>query len=135
MHIFSKFRGFSLFIIPDFSWWSYSATTIFPFIFLQEKYFSLKGTIQVQRLINHENIHIQQQIELGIFGFYLLYFLEFLVRLIIFRKWKKAYYTISFEVEAYFKQSNLDYLQKRKRYFWVSYIFQSNLWNVPKKYL
>ena len=79
--------------------------TLYPFIILREEQ---KGNIV---LLNHERIHIAQQKELLIIGFYIQYVLEWLVRL--FMK-GNAYRNISFEKEAYKNQSNLDYLKTRK---------------------
>jgi hypothetical protein len=63
---------------------------------------------------NHEKIHTAQMKELGYIGFYILYFLEWLVRLFITPS--TAYRNISFEREAYDNQYNYDYLKSRKRY-------------------
>ncbi|WP_339889544.1 hypothetical protein [uncultured Flavobacterium sp.] len=85
--------------------------TIFPFIVLSYKE-DKKNLI----LINHEKIHIRQQIELLVIPFFLWYGLEFLVRLLQYRNSKEAYLNISFEREAYQNEKNLDYLKQRS--FW-----------------
>lgn len=64
-------------------------------------------------VINHERIHTAQQRELLFIGFYILYFIEWIVRYIHHRNWYKAYKNISFEKEAYSKDHNLNYLQSR----------------------
>jgi hypothetical protein len=59
--------------------------------------------------------------------FYILYFMEWLIKLIIsgFTLGKvKAYRSISHEIEAYTNEKNLDYLQNRKRFTWCKYIFK-----------
>jgi hypothetical protein len=56
-------------------------------------------------LLNHEKIHWQQQKELWYIGFYIQYFVEWIF---------KGYGGISFEVEAYANERNLDYLKTRK---------------------
>ena len=89
----------------------YVAITIFPFVFL--KYKTLRSN---KVLVNHEKIHMRQQIELLIFPFFVIYGIEFLVRLIEHKNWKLAYKNISFEREAYKNESNLDYLKNRP--FW-----------------
>ena len=48
----------------------------------------------------HEWVHTQQMKELLYIGFYLIYLIEWVVRLIKHGK-KRAYYMISFEQEAY----------------------------------
>ena len=47
-------------------------------------------------------------------GFYLAYFIEFSVGFMKFKNWDQAYKNISFELEAFQNQENLDYLQGRK---------------------
>ena len=93
------------------------AITIFPFIFL--KYQSDKIN---KVLINHERIHILQAIELLILPFYILYLTEFIVRLIQYRNFTRAYLNISFEREAYENENNLDYLKTRKFYSFLKYV-------------
>jgi len=94
----------------------YTGIAIFPFIFL--KYRSLK-TDEV--LLNHEKIHLRQQLELFIVPFYILYFLEFFVRFIGCRNWQQAYRNISFEREAYRNEKDLNYLKLRPLWNFVKY--------------
>lgn len=72
--------------------------------------------------IQHESIHSAQQKELLWIGFYILYFLEFLVKLAYFGNWFYAYRRISFEREAYEYQDSPDYLKTRKFYHWFTLI-------------
>ena len=67
-------------------------------------------------LINHEKIHLTQQLELLMIPFFVIYFLEFLIRLLQYRNWELAYRNISFEREAYANEKDLNYLKKRP--FW-----------------
>lgn len=85
--------------------------TFYPFVFLADKDDKLNEVF-----INHEKIHIRQQMELLIVPFYLWYFIEYLIRLLQFRNRKKAYYSISFEKEAYANEKDLEYLKSRS--FW-----------------
>lgn len=64
-------------------------------------------------VINHERVHTAQQRELLFIGFYILSFIEWVVRYIHHRNWHKAYKNISFEKEAYSNDHNLNYLQSR----------------------
>ncbi|MDR1763364.1 MAG: hypothetical protein LBR64_05355 [Dysgonamonadaceae bacterium] len=73
-----------------------------------------------ETLINHEKIHTAQMLELGFVFFYPLYMIEWLIRLIINRKW--AYFRISFEREAYENQDNPGYLKQRKPYSFIKYL-------------
>jgi hypothetical protein len=67
-------------------------------------------------LINHERIHLRQQLEMGLLFFYVWYVLEFVLRYCQYKNASKAYRNISFEREAYANDEKLDYLKKRK--FW-----------------
>lgn len=72
-----------------------------------------KGIRPNARLLNHERIHLRQQIELLVVPFYLLYLVEYILRLIIYRNPSKAYRNISFEREAYAHDNDLEYLAGR----------------------
>ena len=91
-----------------------SGITIFPFIILDKN--SLRND---KTFINHELIHIYQQMELFILLFIIFYYLEYLYRLLQYKNADKAYRNISFEREAYANESNYDYLKTRK---WFSFI-------------
>ena len=90
------------------------AITIWPFIIC-------KGTM-TKITLNHEKIHIKQQAELLLIGFYLLYAYYWLKAVL----WYKldnhtAYMAIPFEIEAYDNEEDLDYLKNRKWFAWWSY--------------
>ena len=75
-----------------------------------------------EQTLNHEKIHIKQQAELLLIGFYLLYAGFWLYN----RLWRRmsnqeAYMNIPFENEAYSNDSNLEYLGERKSFAWLSY--------------
>lgn len=97
----------SKYLIPK----GYRGLTLYPFVIIKN---GLDRENKV--LVNHEKIHIRQQQELLILPFFILYFLEYLVRLIQYKDKNVAYRNISFEREAYGNEDNLDYLSKRK--FW-----------------
>ena len=94
----------------------YTAITIYPFIMLKHK-----RQKDDMILINHEKIHLRQQLELLVIGFYLWYFIEFLLRIIKFKNWYRAYLNISFEREAYKNENDLNYLKSRS--FWSFFKF------------
>ncbi|WP_317127938.1 hypothetical protein [Hyunsoonleella flava] len=73
-------------------------------------------------LINHEKIHLRQQLELLIVLFYVWYIIEFLVRLMQYRQWNIAYKNISFEREAYINEHNTTYLKNRKFWGFLKYL-------------
>nr|WP_256259940.1 hypothetical protein [Winogradskyella luteola] len=95
----------------------YIGLTIFPFVFLKHK--ALKSN---KALLNHEKIHMRQQIELLIIPFFIVYSFEFLVRLIQYKEWKLAYLNISFEREAYTNEKDLNYLKSRPFFNFINYI-------------
>ena len=69
---------------------------------------------------NHETIHWQQYIETGILGFIILYYSFYFWNLIKYRDGQVAYHMIPFEKEAYDNDKNLNYLETRKRYSWLT---------------
>jgi len=78
----------------------YKAITLFPFVFY-------KGSKPSKRTINHENIHAEQQKELLIIPFFIIY---------LFEAFMKGYRRISFEREAFSNEEDYTYLTKRKRF-------------------
>ena len=76
-----------------------------------------------ERLINHERIHTAQMRELGYLPFYLIYLIEWFIRLVM---KGNAYLSISFEREAYRHENDFDYLSRRKHYAWVKYLKKKN---------
>lgn len=64
-------------------------------------------------VLNHERIHTAQMKELGYILFYIIYLLEWIVRL--FKK-GNAYRNISFEREAYKYEGDLNYLSARPKW-------------------
>lgn len=76
------------------------------------------------KMLNHELIHTAQMKELLYLPFYLLYGIEWLIRLAMYMNVKEAYRNISFEREAYDKQYNFHYIidKERKPYVFIKYI-------------
>lgn len=72
-------------------------------------------------LLNHERIHIRQQLELLILPFFILYVSEWLILLLKYRNKDIAYRNISFEKEAYDHGKDLSYLISRRPYYWIRY--------------
>ena len=88
------------------------AITIGPFVFS-------RGEMS-EEIKNHEAIHWQQYIDTGIIGFIPLYYLFYFWNLVRYRDGKTAYYMIPFEKEAYDNDKNLEYLETRKRFSWLT---------------
>lgn len=72
-------------------------------------------------LLNHERIHLRQQLELLVLPFYIWYVLEWCFRFLQLGDGYRAYRAISFEKEAYSEEGNLEYLQKRKPWAFFRY--------------
>lgn len=96
--------------------------------------------------MNHESVHSRQYVEtvllslllllpllfnglwwlwlvLSVFAFYILYVIEWFVKLLVYKFDKrKAYRNVSFEREAYNNEKDLSYLDNRKRFAWIKYI-------------
>lgn len=83
------------------------AIAIFPFVILRS------DANPDETLINHERIHLRQQLEMLIIPFYIWYLIEF---------YTKGYFNISFEKEAYQNESNLNYLKQRKLFNFTKYL-------------
>ena len=90
---------------------NFNGLTLWPFVIL--KYKDLRRD---KVLLNHEQIHLRQQLELLVIPFFIWYLLEFIVRLIVYKNRALAYRNISFEKEAYKNERNLQYLDGRS--FW-----------------
>jgi len=90
--------------------------TIFPFVFMRNQ-------IDKRDLVflNHEKIHLRQQLELLIVPFFVWYGVEFLYHFLLLKNKSKAYRAISFEKEAYEHQDDLNYLKRKKIYSFLRY--------------
>ena len=92
------------------------AVALFPFVLVN------KNKNIDQQIINHEKIHLRQQVELLIVFFYIWYGIEYLIKLIKYKNSDIAYRNISFEKEAYKNEQELKYLNKRKFFSFIKYI-------------
>ena len=93
------------------------AMNLFSVLFVRNEY---KGKLS-DKTINHEKIHTEQQKELLFVFFYILYLIEWFIKLFL---PGNAYRNISFEQEAYDYENDMNYLKTRKRYTWIKYIFK-----------
>lgn len=94
-----------------------SAITIFPFIILRKN-----ASRHDRVLINHEKIHLRQQLELFIIFFYLWYVIEYYYWFFRLRDSFQAYKSISFEREAYAMENDLNYLETRRWWSFLKFI-------------
>lgn len=91
------------------------AITIYPWIFSREA--------MSEETLNHERIHLAQQKEMFVIPFFLLYIIEWVLRL----PFGNAYKNISFEREAYANENNHSYLNDRKKYSNINYITRKKI--------
>ena len=71
--------------------------------------------------MNHELIHFEQQKELFLVGFYVLYAYDFVKGMIKYKNKDTAYFMIRFEQEAYSYQNDLGYISDREKHAWKQY--------------
>lgn len=95
----------------------YRGLTLFPFVFVK---YTLDKKNKI--FVNHERIHLRQQLEMLLIPFFIWYSIEFLVRLIQYKNTDLAYKNICFEREAYANEKNLDYLKNRSLWFFLKYV-------------
>lgn len=100
----------------------YKAITVLIWMFIRNEY---KDSIYWWEEV-HEHIHFSQERELGYILFYIIYMLEYVIKFLFLWNFKKTYYSISFEQEAYNYQYEINYLQERKHYTWLRYLFKNN---------
>lgn len=91
--------------------------TLFPFILLKKPDFKNNPV-----LINHEKIHLRQQLEMLVIFFYIWYIFEYYFHLRKLKNPYKAYRAISFEKEAYDNETDFGYLKSRKPLRFLKYL-------------
>ena len=96
---------------------NFNAMAIWPFIFLRDK--ELKND---DILLNHENIHLKQQKELLWIFFFMIYFIEFLAKIVIYKRLKLAYRNISFEREAYLYEYDFNYTRTKPYWSFINFL-------------
>ncbi|MBK7341583.1 MAG: hypothetical protein IPQ10_12640 [Saprospiraceae bacterium] len=94
------------------------AITLWPFIVVDDH-----SLINDTALINHERIHLRQQLELLIIFFYFIYGLHYLIQLLKGMDRHQAYLNICFERESYLYESDLDYLDNRRAFSFLNFIY------------
>ena len=94
----------------------FQGMALWPFVIVREK-----SLLNDEVLINHERIHLRQQLEMGIVFFFLWYVVEFVLRWIRTGNRRKAYRNISFEQEAFKYEKSLHYLKQRPIWSFLKY--------------
>lgn len=99
----------------------FTAMTFWPFVIVRADR-KEKFTVITER---HETIHAQQQLETLWILFFVIYGLEFVIKLPICEfDTDRAYRSISFEQEAYDMQMVVGYCSIRSHYAWLKYLFK-----------
>ncbi|MCS6991736.1 MAG: hypothetical protein NZL95_07730 [Chitinophagales bacterium] len=93
---------------------------LYPFVIYQNKTYASDA-----RMVNHERIHLRQQLELLIVPFYLLYICNYLINRIRFGNHELAYREIIFEREAYACDHDLTYLKRRRFFAFLRFLRRS----------
>lgn len=98
----------------------YTGITLWPFVVLRD---NLKetGARQFAVLVNHERIHIKQQLETLVLFFYVLYLFFYIKGRIQGLSHQQAYMAIPFEKESYMHEKDITYLKHRKLFGWYKY--------------
>ena len=105
-------------LVKHFFYKNYVGLSLWPFIILKHD-----GLKEDNVLINHERIHLKQQMELLIIPFYIIYVLEWLVRSLFYLSFYRGYQNISFEREAYANEHNLKYPIERRFFSFIKYLW------------
>jgi len=123
------------------------AMAAWPFIFVRKDWIEkddwMEVSVRYDTMLNHEKIHLEQQVEVSVFGlviaisfslifgfnwwfilfpillYYLMYGIDYLLGVVSGEK--EPYRNICFEREAYSNESNLNYLHNRKYFSWIKY--------------
>ena len=103
----------SKYLVPK----GYRGMTIFPFVIVR-----IETDANDTVLILHERIHIRQQVELLVIGFFVWYGIEYAIRLIRYQSHQNAYRGIGFEREAYANEKSPGWLKSRPFWNFIKYL-------------
>ena len=106
-----------LIVCPRWLRKNFNGMALWPFVLVRYPHL-MKNKL----FVNHERIHLRQQLELLLIFFFIWYLLEFLIRWIQIGDKHMAYHNISFEREAYFNENDPSYLKNRKFWSFLKYI-------------
>lgn len=106
-------------LITGGPWWKlipshYQGMALFPFVLVRSPNPS-------DRLLRHERIHLQQQLELAVLPFYLWYLVEYFWFRLQGYSHQRAYRKIRFEREAFACDDDPGYLHHRSLWAFMSF--------------
>lgn len=93
---------------------------VWPFILVKEQAYTQKGNST--HTLRHERIHIRQQLECLLVGFFALYAVQLLVGLLRYGSLSDAYHAVCFEMEAYDNENKGSYLRRRRPFAFLQYL-------------
>lgn len=96
---------------------NFNGIALWPFVIAKHSYL-----LEDKVFVNHERIHLRQQLELFLVFFFLWYGVEFLLRWIKLGNRYLAYRNISFEREAYDREDDFLYLERRRLWSFLNYL-------------
>ena len=102
-------------IILHVPWLHANGMALFPFILVK----NAKPSVT---LINHERIHLTQQLEMLVLPFYVWYLTEYIWHKLRYKDSYYAYRKICFEQEAFTHDQDLAYLQHRSFGAWFKFL-------------
>jgi hypothetical protein len=105
----------SKYLIPK----GFIGLSVFPFVILRDK-----ENRDDKVILNHEKIHIKQQLELLIIPFFIWYFADYFFKLMKYKDKNVAYRNIIFEREAYENEKDLNYMKSRPFWQFLKYFKQ-----------
>lgn len=94
----------------------YKAINLFGVLFVRQ------DAVIDEITLNHEAIHTAQMKELLYIFFYIIYIVDWLIGLMAYVSFSKAYRDICFEKEAYQNEGNINYLKSRKPFAFIKYL-------------
>lgn len=97
----------------------FHAITLFPVVLYRDEELS-------EAEVRHETVHLWQQAALLLVGFYVLYFVFWLIGLLRYRNSDRAYREIPFERSAYILESKSDVNPIRQSYHWITCIIRNS---------
>jgi hypothetical protein len=89
---------------------------LFPFILIKNR-----RDLTNARLLNHERIHIRQQLELLVIPFYVWYLINYAWNRLKGQDHFTAYWNICFEREAFANENDFGYLKRRRLWAFLRY--------------
>jgi hypothetical protein len=96
---------------------TYAGMALFPFVLIRRDVSPARFPV----LVNHEKIHLRQQLEMLLLPFYFAYLIHYLINLVRYKNHDTAYRNVIFEKEAFANEADLNYLSQRRCWNFIKY--------------